>query len=374
MTTLFRTMMTAVLISVWSLIISTSTAYSAQTPPDISAQKEIKLFVVHSYHASMPWVQEYYQGLTVGFSQSSIGSAITIKNFYMDTKRRPELAKEMGEKAYKRYLSWQPDLVIACDDNAQKFFVKPFLLNRVATPVIFLGINEEPETYGYPGSNVTGVLERGHTLLTLELLRRLAPVNRIAVLNDDSLTGRIMTRRIEKRLKNSRFHVIGYYNTDSFSEWKRLVQQFQESADAIYIRTFYTLRDEKGRYVPISEVTKWLVTNSMIPEATHSKDNVKLGLLCSVAQDGFFSGLKASKMAIKALKGTPISEIPMEETRRGVRVINRSRAQFLNIHIPSYLLEGTIFYDSPFLNTLQQKTREEDKTQMQMQMQHPADR
>ena len=316
-------------------------------------KRPLKIFIVHSYHKSMPWVQEYIQGISMRLTQSPIGQEITIKHFYLDTKRRPEAAKAMAARAFAKYRQWRPDLVFACDDNAQKYFVVPYLKDKVKTPVVFLGVNADPETYGYPAANVTGVLERNHIRLTMELLKRLKPsISRVAVINDDSPTGRIVTQRIKRAMEGSDLEVTGYYNTDSFSKWKELIKGFQKEADAIYLITYFTLRDEKGRHVPILEALRWLVRNSRIPDATNTKDSVKNGLLCSVAIDGFIHGSDAASLAIKILQGTPPSQVPIIATNRGIRVINRSRAKVLGIRIPTYLMEGTTFYDSPFINSL----------------------
>ncbi len=323
--------------------------------------KGIKILIVHSYHKEMPWVSEYTQGILMRFSQSSLGQEVQIKHFYLDTKRRPEMAQTMAARAFQKYRKWRPDLVFACDDNAQKYFVVPYLKDKAGTPVVFLGVNADPEEYGYPTPNITGVLERNHIRLTMALLKRLDPsVERIAVINDDSPTGRIVTRRIKEAMKEAGLQVIGYYNTNSYREWKGLIKRFQSEVDAIYLITYYTLKDERGRHVPILDVVKWLVKHSRLPDATNTKDSVKNGLLCSVAIDGFIHGTDAAEMAIKILKGTPPAQIPITRTTRGIRVINRSRAKVLGIRIPTYILEGTTFYDSPFINSLNGATGEEE--------------
>jgi ABC-type uncharacterized transport system substrate-binding protein len=68
-------------------------------------------------------------------------------------------------------------------------FVVPYLKNKVKTPVVFCGVNSEPGTYGYPASNVTGILERDHISESIALIQLLDPsVKIIAYIMKDTPT------------------------------------------------------------------------------------------------------------------------------------------------------------------------------------------
>ena len=125
--------------------------------PQTGESSSFKVLVVMSYHESMPWVKEIKEGI-----DSEIEGVCDLKYFYMDTKRNIEGGPQKAKEAYAMYLDFRPDGVIAADDNAQSMFVVPYLKNKVKTPVVFCGVNHEPDTYGYPASNITGVLERDH--------------------------------------------------------------------------------------------------------------------------------------------------------------------------------------------------------------------
>ena len=318
------------------------------------SKKKCRILVVHSYHEKMPWVQDYTRGIrTTLLKQKDM--IFTLKNFYMDTKRHPELSEKKGQEAFSIFSEWKPDAVITCDDNAQKYFVVPYLKDKTAVPVVFLGVNGDPEAYGYPAKNVTGVLERNHVAMTIKLLQKLKPgCRRIAVINDASPTGLILTKRIRKALSGipaSRLQVTGYFNTNSFEEWKSLIKDFQKRSDAIYFITYYTFHDKDGRHVPVLEALKWLILHSRIPEASNTMDTVRNGALCSIAIDGFISGEETAGLLLQILRGVKPSQIPLARTERGLRLINRSRARMLDIKIPPFLVPGTILFDSPFLKT-----------------------
>jgi len=110
---------------------------------------------VSSYHPEYYWNVEIEKGL-----DAALNGACEISRFYMDTKRNKgrEHAERKAAEAKHLIDETRPDVVIACDDNASKYLVVPYLKD-VATPVIFCGVNWTVDSYGYPYSNLTGIVE-----------------------------------------------------------------------------------------------------------------------------------------------------------------------------------------------------------------------
>jgi ABC-type uncharacterized transport system substrate-binding protein len=78
----------------------------------------------------------------------------------MDTKRHqdPHTIRQKALEVKALIDTWQPDVVIAADDNAAKYVIKPFYKDQ-QTPFVFCGINWTVQEYGFPYSNVTGMIE-----------------------------------------------------------------------------------------------------------------------------------------------------------------------------------------------------------------------
>jgi hypothetical protein len=78
----------------------------------------------------------------------------------MDTKRNKSVAfKQSAAIAVKREIeTWQPDVVIVSDDNAAKYVVEQYYRDA-NTPFVFSGVNWTVKEYGFPYSNVTGIIE-----------------------------------------------------------------------------------------------------------------------------------------------------------------------------------------------------------------------
>ena len=129
-----------------------------------------KVLVVMSYDETYPFEAEMREGI-----EAALADICEMSYFYMNTKKHFEGGPQKAKEAYALYQELQPDGVIAADDDAQAMFVVPYLKDHVKTPVMFCGVNAEPKKYGYPASNVSGILERGHDSESLALVQQLAP-------------------------------------------------------------------------------------------------------------------------------------------------------------------------------------------------------
>ena len=131
---------------------------------------EFKVLVVMSYEQMNPWCVEIKDGI-----DSALGNRCEVTYFYMDTKVNLEGGVQKAKEAYSLFKDLQPDGVITVDDNAQSMFVLQYLNDKAKTPVMFCGVNAEPEKYGYPASNVSGILERAHVNESIALAKQLVP-------------------------------------------------------------------------------------------------------------------------------------------------------------------------------------------------------
>ena len=82
------------------------------------------------------------------------GSSVVYKEFFMDTKinKAESFKKASALKAKNIIDKWQPDLVIASDDNAVKYLVEKYL-NDIDMPVLFMGVNGSLKNYNLATNN-----------------------------------------------------------------------------------------------------------------------------------------------------------------------------------------------------------------------------
>jgi ABC-type uncharacterized transport system substrate-binding protein len=152
-----------------------------------------KILVVMSYEEENPWCIQIKEGI-----DSVLAGSSDIKYFYMDTKENFKGGVRKAKEAYELYERFRPDGVITADDNAQSMFVLPYLKDKVKIPVMFCAVNEEPEKYGYPASNVSGILERTFISESIAFAKQLVPsINTVGFLAKDSPSGRAILKQVE---------------------------------------------------------------------------------------------------------------------------------------------------------------------------------
>ena len=125
-----------------------------------------RILILHSYDKEYSWVRDVNSGLKRVLDKRTDYS---LRWFYLDTKRRPwpDYKTNAGIAARRKIDAMQPDVIIAIDDDAQNYVMRHYV-GDPRIRVVFAGVNNEPQDYGYVGAtNVTGILER----LPLEALK-----------------------------------------------------------------------------------------------------------------------------------------------------------------------------------------------------------
>lgn len=290
-----------------------------------------KVLLVHSYHSGYPWVDAITRGVRMVLSSGQVDLQI----LYMDTKRNTDEAfkREAGESAKKVAAEWQPHVIIAADDNAQKYFATGYM-GRSDVQIVGCGVNAEPQEYGYPAANATAVLERPRFQETIKLLHRFVPgAQRIALLSDDSptSTGALQFMRGE----DIDGEIVSVDMATTFEEWKDLVKRLETTADAIAVYMYHTLK-EPGRTQSLdaTSVMRWTVEHSSLPVVGFFIFAVDDGALCGYLESGVEHGMRAGTMAQEILAGRSAGEIAIVTALEGRSMLNLTTARKLGIEIP----------------------------------------
>lgn len=296
-----------------------------------------KLLLVHSYHPEYPWVHSITEGVRQGLK----GSGVVLDVFYMDTKRRTDEAwkKEAGELARQKVSEWQPDVVITSDDNAQQYFALSYVGGEL--PIVFCGVNSDPSKYGYPATNVTGVIERPHFNDTIEFVNEFKPIRRIAMLSSDDPTS-VGTHSYMKQLPLD-FEVLEFRMESDFDAWKQAVLRYNESVDAIGIFVYHTIQ-EKGssKSIAPAAVMQWTIDNATVPTLGFLEFGIKDGLLAGVVESGHEHGECSARYALDLLRGVPIESLPIIKAEIGVKMLNKDTAKRLDIDLSDADLENVL--------------------------------
>jgi len=294
-----------------------------------------KILLIFSYHPEYSWVIEETRGAEDVLSKRGIET----EKFYLDTKRHTsaQWKAKITKDAIKKIEELNPELVIVFDDNACELVAKKYI--DKALPFVFCGMNAEPEDYGFPAKNITGVLERSHIIESIGLLKKLVPdVEKAAIITDDSPSSKAFITRVKKTILPIEIYEI--YTTNDFGLWKEKIKQFQFIVDGIGLFLYHTL-EEKGQEISLfpEDVLKWTLENNKLPEFSAIDYTVRDGALCAVATSGYQQGRSAAEIALTILAGATPGNIPIVCPAKKYPMVNIKRANELNITIPEDVLK-----------------------------------
>jgi ABC-type uncharacterized transport system substrate-binding protein len=296
---------------------------------------DYRVLVVHSYNPEYPWVQNINLGIEKGLEKA----ASEVRTFYMDTKRKNDEGSKVavGQQAADLVAEWDPQIVISCDDDAQRYVASRYA-GKGTPQVVFCAVNGDAATYGYPAANVTGVLERPYFAETMKFLDILCPgFKRIALISEESITSDLAFRFM--RTEGTSFEIVSRTKCSDFAQWQRAVLDAQDKAGAIGVYTYHSLkRAGTDENMDPAEVMRWTVANSKLPVVGFLDFAIADGALCGMVESGEEQGLRAGQLARMMLKGRQASEFPIVETGlHGRKLLNMDTARAKGIVVPDHL-------------------------------------
>ncbi len=313
----------------------------------ISAEKK-KLFYVNSYHKGFKWSDDIEKGLLKALNIKALPdgtfdtskSEVELRVFRMDTKlNTSEAFKKQAALSAKAIIDeWQPDIVVTSDDNAAKYLIVPYYMNS-AIPFVFCGVSWDASDYGFPASNVTGMVEVAPVPQIMELLKTYAKGNRLGFIGSDNLTSH---RDIEYQVKIYELDFTEGKFVSTFDEWKKEYLRLQNTVDMIMWTNPIGIKGWDNVLA-----LEYILGNTIIPSAGTSDNIVRFALLGMVRiaeEQGWWSG----KTALRILEGTDPADIPIVGNKGSRLYLNMELAKRLKIKFPMELIkEATFLKDQP---------------------------
>ncbi len=292
-----------------------------------SSYRGKRILWVDSYNSDYEWSF----GIEKGLRSALHGSGVELKVFHMDTKRHLEedFHRQAGRRAKRIIDEFQPDVVIASDDHAQRYLVVPYLKDT-DLPVIFCGVNEDLKKYGFPCSNVTGMIEDEMAEDLVIQLRRLAKGSRAGIMGADVHTMRIVADQYNKQFFDGQLR---YYLVPSFTEFKQAFLRAQQEVDLLLFRNS-------------SGITGWDIAAAEVFVAAHTTVPTGSVLpwmkpynLLTIAKIPEEQGQYAATTALRILAGARPGDLPVVRNRLAHMVVNLKMAKAAGLVLPVSLLQ-----------------------------------
>ena len=298
-----------------------------------------KIFVVYSYDKDYAW----NTALANAVQETLETVECETQYYYMDTRLRndEQWKVKSGQIALEQMKIFDPDVVIACDDNAQQYFVS-LIPEEKNTPLIFCGVNSNPSVYGYPNEKTTGVLERPFPLQSLNVCKEIDPnIKTVAFLGDDTSS----TDGFIEFLKNQDlgdFQNVGFFKYDRFDKLLEDIKIIEKFANVLYFIRTTELKDHKGNIISTKQVMEMINQVTDKPTIGLSDYIIYDGALCGVVPDPEFHGTLAAQMALQIAAGEKvISDFPIityrssyNDLKDGLSIVNLNTAHEKNIQVP----------------------------------------
>lgn len=304
-----------------------------------AARAQDRVLIVHSYHQQMRHVQD----INAGVIKALTGSGAQVETIYMDTKRKssPQWMAHAGAMARAKLESFKPQVVITVDDNAQEYFARHYV-GEPSPQFIFCAVDLDIAHYGFPASNVTGVLYQPDLTHSVELLLRIKPgLKTLAVLGDDSPSSWAVAARLKQQTAEP-MKVVSMDLVSSFAQWKQAVRGYQDKVDAIAVILYHRLYTggHGGAKANPEEVMAWTLKHSNKPTVGFFDFVILDGVLCGVVWSGLIDGLAVGRMARAMLQGRSAGDMPPRHSPGGQAMLNLKTAEKLGIRVPFEAVES----------------------------------
>jgi len=270
-----------------------------------SNSQAARCFWVSSYAPGYEWNDEIEMGI-----RETLAGKCDLKTFHMDTKRHPstQFGRQQARKAHQQIQAYQPDVLIASDDNASRYLIRPYYRN-VKTPVVFCGLNWSVKEYGYPYKNATGMVEFAPIEpLIQEVNHVLGHPQKALYLSSDVKTERKEYKYYKKFFASKKIQLDAYF-AKTIVSWKKGFLKAQEY-DFVFIGNNGGINDWDTKLATEfarQKSKKFSVTNNLWMSP------YSMAAFTKIPRE---QGDWAAAVALEIINGTPPDEIPITPNRK----------------------------------------------------------
>lgn len=298
--------------------------------------KSCKILVVMSYEEDFPGDIDAKAGI-----DQTVPKTCEVKYFYMNTKKNLAGGEQKAKEAYDLFQTFQPDGVITVDDNAQAMFVVPYLKGKVQTPVMFCGVNADPGKYGYPTAHISGILEREQIRESLTFAQQLLPeIKTFAYIQKADPSADAVIAQINAEAATYPLQLVATKQVKTTQETLVAIEELKPTCDILLTATMQGILDDQGQALHDKAAIQLLTKTFGKPVIGLNSHNPQYGLLCVVAKTMQEQGGTAATMLLKALQGTPVSQLAITQNQYGKKVLNVDVMQAFGIKPKAAAIRG----------------------------------
>ncbi len=268
----------------------------------------------------------YAEALT-GFKDALHKAGYTEANTYFVIENA-QANKARAVELVKKLSSDKLDLIFTVGTSATAAVSRtvvdvPVVFSVVYDPVV-AGI---AKSWTSSDNNTTGVSTQLPMSQLMDVLKRLVPVKKLAVLYTPGEKNSEAALADLQKIQDAYQIKVVPVRLTSAEEIQHLLPTVLQVVDAVYV-TGSNLVDSQVALV--SDLT----AKAKIPTITHLEDLVEKGVLMGVCADSYTQGQDAGAKAIKILKGAKPASLPIDKPKTSMVLLNMQAAKKGNFAIP----------------------------------------
>src|SRR3954447_21740891 len=293
-----------ILLGILPLLLSTPGARAGD------ADRPRRVLMVHSFGSSAPPFTTHSTAFESAIKRE-LGAAVDLDEMSLNMARyaQPDMEEAFAEFLTKRMSQWRPDLVVPIGSPAGKFVAKYRDRLFPQTPVVYTGMDRRTLPADALANNATFVGEDFDLKGLVEDMLQLDPeTNNVVVILGASPLERYWTEAFKEAFEPFAGRVkFTWVNDLSFEEILDLVSKLPPRS---FVLLGLLIRDASGVTHNEDDALQRLRAVANAPINGIFQTQVGLGIVGGRLYQGELEGAEAARVAIRVLRGEPISNIP----------------------------------------------------------------
>jgi len=259
-----------------------------------------------------------------GFREPAV--RFTMENAGGNKARAAELAR--------KFAAAKMDLIVAIGTTAAIAVTREIKELPVVFSMVYDPVEAKiAEDWQSSGNNTTGASPKVPMTKLINILKELAPVQRLAVLyTPNEKNSETQLKELQGLQAGLQIKVIPVPLTRQ-EEAAQILPEVIRAADAIYLSGSSIVGKEVHTIVEMANKAK-------VPTITHLDDLAEQGVLLGVCADPYLVGRLAGDKAVKVLKGAKPAAIPIEFLKKLDVILNMRTAKAGQFRIPSSFMKS----------------------------------
>jgi GAF domain-containing protein/ABC-type uncharacterized transport system substrate-binding protein len=324
-------------------VTSGSVLHAQGNPPGAGGQKRV--LYINSYHKGYKFSDDETRGIESVLGVE--GENLDLRIEYMDAKRYTSDAYLLALRELFRYKygNTQFDVVVSSGDPALNFLLQYADVLFPNTPVVFCGASFFDTRRLVDQKWYTGVSEEIDIKGTLDIALKLHPnTKRIVVVNDTSLTGRLIHYRVLEIVPEYPQVTITLLEDATMDQVRQQVSKLPP--DSLVLLTLF-FRDRAFGFYEYDAFTSLVATSSAVPVYATWDYSLGYGIVGGKLTSGFTEGERAAKIAQRVLHGEKPSAIPVVKQAESRYMFDYKPLQRFGINL-SNLPPDSVVINRPF--------------------------